>query len=245
MKTRIPALVLAGTMLLSLCACSSKEPDPTPDPTESTNVIAASPDAEPTESVNVIVPSPDVEPTESVNVIPPEESEAVVEPLASQAPDKGSELAPSPEPTNTPVQTQPIITPEPTPAAAETLTAAEVYGKVSAVATGTYMIDSSFVLDAFYPDLSETDFEDFVLYMPDASAKIEEILIGKVASGRMDAVKAACQSRQQGMKEDAEFYATTGDYVDSYQLVVEGDWVLFCICPNPGEAVTAFRDAVK
>lgn len=239
-KTRISALALAVVMLLMLCACGSKEPDPTPDPapTESMNVIVVSPDVEPTESTNVVVASPEAEPTESANVIAPEESEAVVEPLASQAP------AATPEPTETPVQTQPIITPEPTPEP-KSLTAAEVYNKVSAVATGTYMMDSSFVLDAFYPDLSEDDFEDFVLYMPDASAKIEEILIGKVASGRMDAVKAACQSRQQGMKEEAAFYTATGDYVDQYKLVAEGDWIMFAVVQNPAEAENAFLDAVK
>lgn len=243
-----PALLLAlsGTLLLSLCACGGKEPEPTPGPSESANVIVASPDTEPPESANVVVVTPEAEPTESMNVITPEESEAVVEPLASQTPDKGSELAPSPKPTETPVQTQPILTPEPAPEGeGKAPTAAEVYDKVSAVATGTYMVDSSFALDAFYPDLSEGDFEDFVLYMPDASAKIEEILIGKVVNGRMDAVKAACQSRQQGMKEESAFYTTTGDYVDSYKLVVNGDWILFAVVQNPAEAESTFNDCTK
>lgn len=236
-KPAFPALVLCGTLVLTLTACGSKEPDPTPEPTPSESVNVITPEAQPTESVNVVVVSPEVEPTESMNVIPPEESGSVAQPVETQSPDKGSELAPTPEPT-------PAATPEPTPEP-KALTASEVYAKVAAAATGTYMIDTSFALDAFYPDLSEADFEDFVLYMPDASANIEEILIGKVASGRMDAVKAACQGRQQAMKEDAQAYATTGAYVDSYQLVTEGDWVLFCVCPNPTEAVTAFRGAVK
>lgn len=248
-KIRLFPPALAGVMLLMLCACSSKEPEPTPDPapTESTNVIVVSPDVEPTESANVVI-APQAEPTESVNVIVPQESDGVAEPLASQAPDKGSELAPSPEPTEAPVQTQPIITPAPTPEPTpevKALTAAEVYDKVVAVATDTLMTDCSFVLDAFYPNLSEDDFEDFVLSMPDMSAKIEEILIGKVAFGRMDAVKAACESRQQGMKEEAAFYTTTGDYVDDYKLVVNGDWIMFAVVRHPAEAENAFLDAVK
>lgn len=237
-------LAAAGALLLALPACSPKEPEatPTPDPlpTESMNVIVTTPEAQPTESMNVIVTSPEPDPTESVNVIAPEESDNPVKPLESQGPVQSHPVetqAPTPEPTSEP---------EPTPEApAASLTAADAYAKVSAVATSTYMMDSSFALDAFYPDLSEADFEDFVLYMPDASAKIEEILIGKVTSGRMDAVKTACESRQQGMKEDAQAYATTGDYVDSYKLVVNGDWIMFAVVPNPAEAESAFNDYTK
>lgn len=244
-KKRIFAPVLAGAMLLSLCACGSKGPDPAPDPapTESTNVIVASPDVEPTESANVVVASPEAEPTESMNVIAPEESEAVVEPLASQAP------AATPEPTKAPVQTQPIITPEPTaeptpeaPAAA--VTAAGLYDKVFAAANSAASMDASFALEDFYV-LSESDLEDFVLYMPEMSTNIEEIFIAKVKSGKMDDVKAACEGRQQGMAEEAAFYVTTGAYVDSYKLVTNGDWLLFCVCGNPEGAVTAFNNALK
>lgn len=237
-------LAAAGALLLTLSACSPKEPEATPTPealpTESMNVIVTTPEAQPTESMNVIVTSPEPDPTQSVNVIAPEETDAVVEPLESQGP-----VQVPPMETLTPAPTA-EPTPEPTPEApAASLTAADAYAKVSAVATSTYMMDSSFALDAFYPDLSEADFEDFVLYMPDASAKIEEILIGKVTSGRMDAVKTACESRQQGMKEDAQAYATTGDYVDSYKLVVNGDWIMFAVVPNPAEAESAFNDYTK
>ncbi len=106
------------------------------------------------------------------------------------------------------------------------------------------MVDSSFALDAYY-NITAGDLEDFVLYMPDMSANIEEIFIAKVKSGKLDAVKAACEGRQKGMAEDAAFYPDTGTYVDSYQLVVSGDWVLFCVCENPDDAVTAFNDCTK
>ena len=244
-------LAVAGALLLTLPACSPKETETTPTPealpTESMSIIAPTPGAQPTGSMNIVTPepsgTPEAQPTESVNVIAPEETGNPAKPLESQVPDKGSELAPSPKPTPEPTAEP---TPDPTPEAPSAgLTAADVYAKVSAVASGTAMMDSSFALDAFYPDLSEADFEDFVLYMPDASAKIEEILIGKVASGRMDAVKAACESRQQGMKEEAEFYATTGDYVDSYKLVINGDWIMFAVVANPAEAESAFHDCTK
>lgn len=241
-KRSILLSALSGAMFLSLCACGSKGPDPTPDPapTESTNVIVASPDAEPTESANVVV-SPDAEPTESMNVIAPEESEAVVEPLASQAPAA----------TETPVQTQPIITPAPTPeptptpeAPAAAVTAAGLYDKVFAAAGSAATMDASFALEDFY-NLSESDLEDFVLYMPEMSTNIEEIFIAKVKSGKMDNVKAACEGRQQGMAEEAAFYVTTGAYVDNYKLVSNGDWLLFCVCGDPEGAVAAFHDALK
>ncbi len=106
-------------------------------------------------------------------------------------------------------------------------------------------MDASFALDSYYPALTEADFADFVLYVPEASANIEEILVAKVAAGKLDAVKKACESRIQGIKADAEQYAATGAYVDSYKLVTEGDWLLFCVCEKPADAVKAFQDAVK
>ena len=252
MKYRsLSALGLAGALLFTLAACSPKEPEATPTPealpSESMNVITPTPEALPSESMNIVTPepteTPETQPTESVNVITPEESDAVVKPLESQTPVVSAPPSATPAPTATPGPTA-EPSPEPTPVA-QAPTAKEGFSAVSAKAGGTAMIDASFALDAYYPTLSEADFEDFVLYMPDASAKIEEILVGKVAAGQMDAVKAACESRQQGMKEEAAEYATTGDYVDSYQLVTVGDWILFCVCSDASGAASAFRDAVQ
>lgn len=221
---RLSALALTGAMTLSLCACSPKEPaaTPTPEATVTPGVVesiapTATPEAQPTESINVVTP--------------PAETDAVVKPLESQAPVQTS--APTAEPTQAPSEA-------PSEAPADDLTAADVYAKVSAVAGGNPMSDASFVLEEFY-NLSAGDLEDYILAMPDMSTAIEEIFIAKVKSGKMDSVKAACQSRQQGMAEDAAIYPATGGYVANYQLVTNGDWILFCVCENASSAASAFN----
>ena len=102
------------------------------------------------------------------------------------------------------------------------------------------MSDVGFALEEFY-NLSASDLEDFVFYMPDMSATTEEIFIARVKSGKLDAVKSACQSRQQGMKEDAAIYPSAAAYVESSQIVTNGDWILFVVVAEPDSAVTAFN----
>ena len=218
-KIRFSALALCGAMILTLAACSSKEPKPThaPEASEIPNVVES---VKPTETP--------AQPSESMTVVtPPAETDAVVEPVESQGP----------------VQVPPIETaPAETPSAG--LTAADVYAKVSAVAGGNPMIDAGFVLDSFY-NLSADDLEDFAFYMPEMSATTEEIFIAKVKSGKMDAVKAACESRQQGMKEDGTMYPSAAVYVENSQIVTNGDWILFVVAAEPDAAVTAFQDCTK
>ena len=240
-------LAAAGALLLTLPACSPKEPEATPTPealpTQSMNIVTPTPEAQPTESMNVIVTSPSPEPTESVNVIAPEETDAVVEPLESQGPVQVPPIetltpAPTAEPTPEP-------TAEPTPEApAASLTAADVYAKVSAVAGGNPMSDMGFVLEAFY-NLSTDDLEDFAFYMPEMSATNEEIFIAKVKSGKLDSVKSACESRHQGLKEEGAMYPTAAEYVESARIVTSGDWIMFAVVANPAEAESAFNDCTK
>lgn len=231
-NTRLPALVLTGAMLLSLAACGGKSAG-TPAP----SVPAAE---------DTATPVPAVEDTTTPAPAPEDTTKPVeAEPVESGAPS----TAPTPKPDHKPVQSHPVETaPAPTPAPSaepETaLTAADVYAAVSAKAGGSAMIDASFLLTEYY-NVSEDDLEDYAFYMPDMSANIEEIFIAKVKSGRMDAVKAACEGRQKGMAEDAETYPATGTYVSGYQLVTSGDWILFCVCENASAAADTFRNTVK
>lgn len=240
----LPALALTGALLLTLSACSPKEPEatPTPDPlpSESMNVITPTPEAQPTESMNIVTPeptgTPDPDPTESMNVIAPQETETIAKPVDSQAPAATPTPTPTPDPTAEP-------TPEPTPEAKEP-TASEVYNKVSAVAGGNAMSDTSFVVEEFY-NLSTDDLEDFVFYMPEMSATNEEIFIAKVKSGKLDTVKSACESRHQGLKEEASIYPIAAEYVESAKIVTNGDWIMFVVVANPAEAESAFLDCTK
>ena len=236
------ALALAMTLTLALTACSKTEPEPSPPevdagilpPGNSGGGLMIIP--VPTFPMDEETPDWEEPPSESMEVVPPAESGQVAEPLESQIPTLQTQ----------PIQTPPPeATPEPTPEAPATVvTAADVYGKVFPVASSQATMDASFVLEDFYT-ISESDLEDFVLYIPETSTTIEEIFIAKVASGKLDSVKAACEERQGMMADDAALYPATGGYVESYQLVTQGDWLLFCVCGDAASAVTAFRDALK
>lgn len=152
---------------------------------------------------------------------------------------------PAPEggtPAPTPAPTENTGDPASTPAA--DLTAAGIYEAVSAAAGGNPMSDVSFAVEDFY-DLSADDLEDFVFCMPEMSATTEEIFIAKAKSGKLDSVKAACEARHQGMKEDGTLYPSAAEYVEKGKIVTSGDWVLFCVCADPDGAVEAFRNSLK
>ncbi len=238
MKRRLLALGLALCLTAALTACGGgEEPAPTGDvPAES-----LTPSVEP--SVEPDAPAVEHETLPTGPAATPEPSEAPASEIpASETP------APSAAPSEGQVASHPIVTPAPseTPseAPAKSVSAADVYAAVSQAASVSYD-DATAYIDAYYTTLNTGDLADYVLYQPAMSSQIEEIFIAKVNSGKMDAVKAACKDRQAAMAEDAAFYVDTGAYVDSYQLVSEGDWVLFCVGANASGAAGAFKDAVK
>ncbi len=211
----LSALALTGAMILT--ACGPKEPDPTPTPeiTETPGVVES---VQPTETPEV---SAEPQPTESASAVTPPAETDEVKPVETQTP--------TPEPTAAPSE-----------APEASLTAADIYAKVSAVAGGNPMSDVGFALEDFY-SLSASDLEDFVFYMPDMSATTEEIFIAKVKSGKLDAVKSACQSRQQDLKDNGSMYPSAAVYVEASQIVTNGDWILFVVVAEPSAAVSAFN----
>lgn len=242
MKQRITASLLALGLTVGLAACAPKAPvpdetvSPSPDPTE---MVSPSPDV-----------TPDPDPTEGVSTQQPD---------VTELPDKGT---PPPEVTSAPIgdPTAPPDTAQPTPTPAETPapdpaepsdtpsianSAANVYAAVAKSAGDTTAtMDASSVMENFY-DLSADDLEDYVLYIPELSANIEEIFIARAKSGKAGTVKSACEGRLAQLQEDADMYPATGAYVADYKLVAEGDWVIFCVCPDSAGAVKAFQSAVK
>ncbi len=238
MKRRLLALGLALCLTASLAACGGgEEPAPTGDVPAETLEPSAAPSVEPDG------PAVEHEALPTGPAATPEPSEA---PAPSAAPSEGqvaSHPIVTPAPSETPSQAPASESPA-SEAPAKSVTAAEVYAAVSKAASVSYD-DASAYIDAYYTTLATSDLADYVLYQPAMSSQIEEIFIAKVNSGTLDAVKAACKDRQAAMAEDAAFYVDTGAYVDSYQLVSEGDWVLFCVCAKAGDAATAFKDAVK
>lgn len=209
----------------SAAPSEAEQPSPTPTSTakptaKPTPTPAAKPTAKPTST-----PAPTAKPT----------SAPVVDPTAQPTPTPTAK--PTPKPTPEPAE------PSDTPSIAVPA-ASEVYAAVSAVTGSGNLTDMSEVMDQFY-NVSTGDLEDFVFYMPAMNATIEEIFIGRAKPGKVNAVKAACQSRLNGLKEDGEFYPDTGVYLDGAKLEVSGDWVILAVCDKPAEAVKAFKNAVK
>lgn len=239
MKHRFLAFGLAVCLSVGLAACGgAKDGDvpPTPDPSES---VTAS-------------PAGTVEPTDIPDKGTPAPSDEVTTP-PSQTPPAGS-AEPTAQPTPTPAigdptappSAAPSVEPEPSDTPSIAIPAAStVYDTVSKSAgETTATMDASSVMENFY-NLSTNDLEDFAFYMPELSAYTEEFFIARAKAGKLDAVKAACQSRLDGLKEDGATYPATAIYLDSAKIVTQGDWVMLCICPDVSGAVKAFQDAVK
>lgn len=243
MKQRILALCLALGLVAGLTACGPKQPDQTSDPTPSTDPTQAATQT-PVGTQAPDVPSlpdkgtPPADPTQNPPILTPGDP-GYVDPDPTPAPD----VTTPPQPTPTPAET-PEPTPEPSDTPSIANSAANVYAAVSAVTGSGNLTDMSEVMDQFY-NISTGDLEDFVFYMPAMNATIEEIFIGRAKPGKVDAVKAACQSRLDGLKEDGEFYPDTGVYLDGAKLEVSGDWVILAVCDKPDDAVKAFQNAVK
>lgn len=245
---------------------------PSPDATET---VSPSPDVTPDPDPTEAAPTeePDVTDLPDKGTPPPEATDPSCNTPVPATPSAGTTVKPTPtaKPTSTPAPTAkptstPVVdptaqptptptakpTPKPTPEPAEPSdtpsiavpAASEVYAAVSAVTGSGNLTDMSEVMDQFY-NVSTGDLEDFVFYMPAMNATIEEIFIGRAKPGKVNAVKAACQSRLNGLKEDGEFYPDTGVYLDGAKLEVSGDWVILAVCDKPADAVKAFKNAVK
>lgn len=238
-KKKIIALGLALALGLGLAACGAKEATGAEIPSESPVVSQ-----EPTDSATPLhsgTPTPEETQPASDALATSEPSQ----PAAANEPAQAATSAPetSAPATSTPVTSTVTPTPEETPAAKEP-TAKEVYDAVEKATGNSGYYDASSLVENFY-NLSTGDLEEYRLAMPSMSSKLEETFVAKVKSGKLSAVKSACQDRQQGLVEEADFYPDTGDYVGSYKLVTEGDWILFYVGANASKAVEAFQSSVK
>ena len=92
--------------------------------------------------------------------------------------------------------------------------------------------------------IDPADLEDYVCKLPMMSAHITEFFIAKVKDGKMDAVKAALQARQEALA-GGFLYPSLVELVEDYKLVVNGNYILFCITENADQAVEIFDDYTK
>ena len=257
MNKKLLALALSGALTLSLlAACGSPDaegsapPASTPPATESlTPSPSPSPEAtpsetpEPTESPE---PSETPEPTESAQPSEsqkPSESPAPSEsqkPSESPAPSESQKPAESPAPSES---QQPSETPAPSESPSASVVQS-IWNQVSGLERPEMMdLDAALLSDLY--GIDPADLVEFVAKMPLVSANINEFLIAQCAPGRVDAVKAACESRLATLQSSASQYPETAELLENYKLVTSGDYILFCIDGNADAMVEAFNTYAK
>lgn len=232
MKLRMTALALAAALALGLAACTNGQSEQTAEPAPS-EVVSPTPS-------ETVQPSESVEPEESAG--PTESAEPQETPTDKPTePAIGDPTAPPVEPSGEP---EPSDTPSIAAPTAAGLRELFMTSSSNSDAPTSDFTDMSGYLDNFY-NLSADDLEDFVFYMPDMSTALQEFFLAKAKPGKVEDVKAACESRLAGLKEEAEFYAGTGEFVENARLETVDDWVVLAACPEADRMVKILQDATK
>ena len=98
-------------------------------------------------------------------------------------------------------------------------------------------------LDFLY-GMDAADLESYVGRIPMMNVHATEFFLAKVADGKMDDVKKALENRQATLEQQWSMYLPDQyALVKDYQLVVNGNYVLFCICEDTDTVVKLFNDA--
>ena len=151
--------------------------------------------------------------------------------------------SPDTEGSTPPVSTPPVtesLSPSESPSAS---VVQSIWNQVSGLERPEMMdLDAALLSDLY--GIDPADLVEFVAKMPLVSANINEFLIAQCAPGRVDAVKAACESRLETLKA-GNLYPETLKLVDNYKLVTSGDYLLFCIDEYADQMVEAFNTYAK
>ena len=248
MDRRIPALALTGLLSLGLLAgCGDKAPAATAAPTESaapapTETLAP----RPTES---ILPTESAAPEETPSAGPeaaPSDvpaSKPTEQPAAKPSSKPAATAKPSAKPTAKPA---PSAQPTPKPSAAPAATSADIWSAIEQKISlpGMEGLDAA-ALSAVY-GIDAGDLTDYVCRMPQVNVSADEYFIARVKSGKMDTVKAALTARQADLEEQwSQYLPDQYELVKDYRLVSHGDYVIFAIGAQAGDAVQVFDSYTK
>lgn len=223
-RIRLSALALTGAMILTLAACSSKEPEatPTPEVTDTPSVVES---VEPSET-----PEASPEPTET----PVPEESGTAAPEESQKPDQSH-----------PIETEPAPTEEPSQAPAEGSKVQAVWDAIATRELPYFMDLDDDILSQLY-GIDAADLVEYVGKLPFMNTQATEFFIAQVQSGKMDAVKAALEKRQADLEAQwAQYLPDQLELVQNYKLVTNGDYILFAIADCADEAVNEFNTYTK
>ena len=221
-KIRISALVLTGAVSLSLLlsACGPKEPaaTPTPEATDTPDVVES--------------------------VIPSETPEVSAEPLPSESPEvtappAETDAVEKPQETQKPVQGQPEET-----APAEGSKVQAVWDAIATRELPYFMDLDDDILSQLY-GIDAADLVEYIGKMPFMNTQATEFFIAQVQSGKMDTVKAALEKRQADLIEQwGQYLPDQLELVKNYKLVTSGDYILFAIAECAEDAVSEFNSLI-
>lgn len=245
MNKKFIALALSGALTLSLlAACGSPDAEGTTPPVSTPPATESlTPTPTPTPEVT---PSETPEPTESAQPSETPEPSESTQPSESQKPSESPKPSESQKPAESPAPSE-SQKPSETPAPSESPSASvvqSIWNQVSGLERPEMMdLDAALLSDLY--GIDPADLVEFVAKMPLVSANINEFLIAQCAPGRVDAVKAACESRLATLQSSASQYPETAELLENYKLVTSGDYILFCIDGNADAMVEAFNTYAK
>ena len=216
-KIRLSALALTGAMVLTMTACSSKEPEatPTPEPTSTPEAVES---VTPTETPQTVTPHP--APTQNHEIGTPP---TAVKPLETQTP--------APAPTEAPAGTSKV----------------QAVWEAIATRELPFFDDSldDQILADFY-GIDPADLVEYVWKMPFMNTQATEFFIAQVQPDKMDTVKTALENRQAALEEQwSQYLPDQLELVKNYKLVTNGDYIMFAVTEYADEVVTEFNTYTK
>lgn len=92
--------------------------------------------------------------------------------------------------------------------------------------------------------IDPADLDSYVARMPMMMVHATEFFLAKVKDDKMNTVKAALENRQAALDEQWSWYLPEQyELVKNYQLIVNGNYVLFCVCEDTETVVKLFNEA--
>ena len=244
MNRRILALTLAGALSVTLLAGCASQNNAAPETTDPA-IESSSPAPESTsplpESSAPLPESSQPQPEDSQSPAQPEESEPASSPSSKPSQSPAPSTKPSQSPSQSPAPA-PSETPESSP---ETSVVTSVWNDIAKLDLPGLMDVDSETLSAIY-GIDPADLVEYVCKMPMMNVQATEFFIAQVADGRMDAVKAALEARQADLEAQwSQYLPDQLELVQNYQLVTNGNYVIFAVSEYAADAVDIFNTYTK
>ncbi len=236
-KFRFYALVLTGALSLTmLTACTSSGGESSPAP-ETTPPVSTAPveTPEPGGDGETPVPSEEPAPTPSEESTAPEETRpaAPTPEIPQSSPSAGPQPTPNPEPTPSPEESEPAVS-DPTMLQA-------IWNGISALDIPSLSDVDADTLSALY-GIDSADLGEYLCKIPLMNVQATEFFIARVKDGKMSSVQEAVENRQADLEAQWSSYLPAQlELVQNYQLVINGNYILFAVSEYAEEAVEIFN----